>query len=269
MTYGTVANVDFQPLKQMTIGVAGSWLATNVHWDEGIGGAHGNSAKAGVYVSYVPSCFFIDTLVSGGYTWNSARRHIEFPIAFAPAIVTATRSTILVSNEPINRKAHSHPNGYDVEAHFQAGYNFRHRCWWITPVARISYFFERIADFKESGANSLNLKVKAFDTQDLRTYLGFGAAYSIDFSSVTLIPQLQAMWIYDYVFNDRRVRAGLENLDGTFSVQYFRQSVNSFFGSAGLKLLLPKKTAIFAFYELELGHHFISHSGRLDFRISF
>ena len=268
-TYGTVVNVDFQPLRHMSMGVAGSWLATNVHWDEHVGGAHINSAKGGLYASYVPSCFFIDTMLGGGYNWTSAHRKIDFPIAFSTANVTATRGTIQISNMPVDRKAHSHQTGYDLEAHFQTGFNIHRNCWWATPVARISYFYERHGDFKEHGADSLNLKVHAFDAQDLRTYLGFGVARIFAVSSCKIIPQIQAMWIHDFVLNDRKIKAGLEDLDGTFSVKYFRRDQNSFLGGAGLKVLLPKNTAIFALYEVEASDHFTSNSGRLDLRLGF
>ncbi len=268
-TYGTVINVDFQPLRNTTVGIAGSWLATNIHWDDHIGGAHCNSAKGGLYASYVPSCFFIDTMVSGGFNWTSATRHIDFPIAVSSAKVTATGGTIPISNMPIDRKAHSNQTGYDLEAHFQTGFNFHRNCWWATPVARISYFYESHYAFKEHGADSINLKVRAFDAQDLRTYLGLGAARIFTISSIPIIPQIQAMWIHDFVLNDREIKAGLEDLDGTFSVKYFRRDHNSFLGSAGLKVLLPTNTAVFALYEIEVSEHFISNSGRLDFRIVF
>jgi len=269
MTYGTVVNVDFQPLSNMTIGVAGSWLATNIQWEKGGGGGHTNSGKAGVYASYVPSSFFIDTLVSGGYQWSSAHRRIDFPVATSLAVVTATGGRMFVSNEPINRNAHSHPNSEDLEAHVQSGWNFHRRCWTATPIARISYFYEKMLPFREHGAESLNLRVKGLDAHDLRTYLGVGAAYSIDRGCVSVVPQVSAMWTHDFSFNDRHVRAGLENLGGTFGVNYFHQAVNSVLASGGLRVLLPKQTALLAVYEFEWASHFVSQSGRLDFRVNF
>ena len=77
------------------------------------------------------------------------------------------------------------------------------------------------------------------------------------------------MWVHDFVFNDREISASLQDMGGTFSVSYFHQNQNSFSGGAGLKILPTQNSAIFALYEIEVGSHFISNSGRLDFRYAF
>jgi uncharacterized protein with beta-barrel porin domain len=92
-------------------------------------------------------------MFSGGYNWTSAHRSIDFPIASTLATVTAGGGTILLTNNPIDRKAYSDQTGYDLEAHFQTGYHFHRNCWWVTPLLRISYFYERHDDFNERGAD--------------------------------------------------------------------------------------------------------------------
>ena len=114
--YGAVLNADIELPQQVTMGIAGSWTARNVQWDEQMGGAHANGAKGAIYASYMPSCFFIDAMLSSGFNWPAAHRDINFPIATNTAITGQQ-----VSNIPINRKARSSQTSFDLDGHLQAG----------------------------------------------------------------------------------------------------------------------------------------------------
>lgn len=247
-TGGAVGTIDFQPCKNVLMGVSITGMDNYLKWHEDRGSAHIATAKLGLYASYTPifSCLsncYLDGLITGGYNWTKTNRHISFP--------------------GVDRDAHSKQKGYDIAVHAQGGCDLPINCWQISPLVRLSYFYVRENSFTEKGADSLDLKVNHFDAQTLRTNVGVGVARTFDVACVEVTPQVYVAWIHDFFLDHRKISAHLCDLDGSFDVHGFNRDRNGFLGTASLALRHPNGLVTEGTYEAELENHFVSHRLKL------
>ena len=125
-TFGLAGGIDGTVYNNMIVGLGVVGMSNSLHWSHDGGYAHATDLQVGLYTSYTPSCFFVESALQGGYTWTNAHRNITF--------------NAIDNFAGLNRTALSKPQGYDVAAHIQAGCNFG-KPWCIAPLGRLSYFY--------------------------------------------------------------------------------------------------------------------------------
>lgn len=243
-TIGGIGNTNLQCTKELMIGMQAAYLDNKIHFHQSGGSGHLQNIIGGLYASYDNPCYFLDALLSGGYNWATVRRSIEFL--------------------GIDREAHSHPNGFDVEAHLQYGLNLPVCNWLVTPLLRTSYFYVRQNHFHEHGADSLDLSVHSFSAQTLRTVLGFGLTRTFCVGCINLIPQVQLAWAHDFFLDNRKIRADLIQLGDEFAVDCFHRDRNSFLVAANLTAQLSNHISLVGRYEAEIENHFVSQTVQLS-----
>lgn len=246
-TGGIFACVDIEarPHFFCGIGAAGTW--NDISWRGLPGKAHGENVKVGFYASYYPTSFFIDGAICAGADWNSVSRNINF--------------------YDINRQASGHPDGEDVEIHLQAGKTFFDT---VAPVLRCSYLFNWQNHFKESGAQSLNLHVKGFNTHTLRTYLGIDVNPVFDINeSVRVIPLMSVAWINDVSLNKRIIRAQIDGPEGSFSARGMNKEGSYGTWGVGGNVLFKNNWALSTRYDVEVRGDFIAQSVKLGAEVTF
>lgn len=100
-TGGFVGGVDWQPRRDVILGIGAAYLGTGMEWSKSGGNANINYAKFGLYGSYFTPRIFIDAVLSGGLNWTAAQRQITilsdenvfFPVSTAPPTVTRGAKT--------------------------------------------------------------------------------------------------------------------------------------------------------------------------------
>jgi hypothetical protein len=248
-TGGGVITYDCQPQNNLILGMSVAGLDNYLKWHEDRGSAHIAGAKLGLYSSYCPCIpclpidLYIDGLVTGGYNWTKARRSIQFP--------------------GVNREARSRQTGYDVAVHVQGGFDVPLCRWQISPLARISYFYVRENGFTERGADSLDLNVRGFDAQTLRTQLGIGVCRSFDWACAEIIPRINVAWINDLFLDNRVIRSSLRHLGRSFSVHGFNRDRNGFLGEVSLMVRNANGLGLEGSYDIETEDRFIAQRFKL------
>lgn len=245
-TGGLVLSCDVKADDKIVCGVALSGFGNHLRLQHG-GRVKGGDVEAGVYLSYTPSCYFIDGFVSGGYHWSSTSRAINF--------------------DTINRCAHSHQKGGDFGLHVQGGLTSLEH---IIPLVRFSYLFNNHQSFSECGADSLNLWVNSFNTHTLRTMLGFELNTVVDnCSEVTLMPQLNAAWVAEIPLDHRRISSQLADIGSAYTVYGLRGNHSYFSGGAALTALFSKCRALYLRYDADVTAHTAAQAIKLGIELLF
>jgi outer membrane autotransporter protein len=256
-TGGVVGGVDYQPRQDVVFGFGAGYLGSNLNWNNNGGQANVNNAKFGLYATYFTPRFFLDGVFTGGVNWTGASRRL---------VVT----DLLPGDLAINRTATSNSTGHDLALHLQGGVNLPVAGWELTPLARLSYFYQAQDAFAEQGADSLNLTVQGFSTQTLRTQLGLRAGRTFATQGgVRLRPECQLAWAHDFPLDNRVINAGLTELGGTFPVNGFQGETDSLLAGVGLSARLSNGVAITGRYDAELRRGFQAQMVNLGVRCDF
>lgn len=248
-TGGAVGGIDCQLCEDWLFGIGLAGLNSHLsdHHDEGSGSL--TSTEMGLYVNYAPGCYFVDGLLSAGYHWSSLSREIRFL--------------------GVNRVAHGHPKGFDLGAHIQGGFDHNWRGFCFTPLARLSYLYVKDNHFREHGADSLNLHVRSFESNTLRSILGVRVMREILFCSFRIEPCMELGWAHNFFLDGKKIIASLIDLDDSFSVRGYFSGRNTFLFGGSFQTYFVNNMTGFIRYDLEIGDRFVSNEVKLGFAYHF
>ncbi len=256
-TGGFVGGVDWQPRPDAILGFGAAYLGTGLSWDQSGGNATVNYGKFGLYGSYFTPRWFMDGVFSGGVDWAGATRNI---------LIVSDSSLMPV----VNRQATSSQTGHDFTAQWRSGVNFSLQNWFLTPMAGLAYIYLHQNPFTETGADSLDLSVRANEAQTLRSTLGarlartFGAPAGYKIS-----PEVQVGWAHDFALDNRVINASLSELGGAFATNGFNGDTDTLLVGAGVTAQLTNGMALTGRYNAEIGRSFTSHMVSLGMRFDF
>lgn len=256
-TGGVVGGLDWQPRRDLVLGFGAAYLGSDLNWNNSGGTASVSNAKFGLYATYFTPRFFLDGVFTGGGNWTSTSRRI--------AIIDGLPSDLV-----IDRLAAGNSTGHDLAAHLQGGVNLPVAGWELTPLARLSYFYQNQNGFSEQGADDLNLTVQGFSAQTLRSQLGLRAGRTFGLlEQVKLRPEVQVGWAHDFPLDNRVINAGLTVLGGAFPVHGFQGETDSLLLGAGITAYLTGGVAVSGRYAAELRRGFQAQLVDLGLRFEF
>ncbi len=170
----------------------------------------------------------------------------------------------------VNRQAISSQIGHDFTAQWRSGVNFSLRNWCLTPMAGLAYIYLHQNPFTETGADDLDLSVRANEAQTLRSTLGarlartFGAP-----AGYKITPEVQVGWAHDFALDNRVINASLSELGGAFATNGFNGDTDTLLVGAGVTAQLTNGLALTGRYNAEIGRSFTSHMVNLGVRFDF
>jgi hypothetical protein len=229
---GLMGYFNFPVHKNLMLGFGIAGLDTSLHGIPRPDKAHGGNVKVGFYGSYSPQSFFIDYLISGGGNWSKFTRSLAF--------------------NGVDRKADSKPAGEDVAVQVQGGVNCSDL---LTPMIRLSYFFNHQNHVRETGAHSLNLYVKESNMNLLRSDVGIRLSHVFHCSLANIMPRINALLGIDLYLNKRKIHANLPVIGGDFYALGEHTTKCYFSGGLGCTFLFSKCWTLFANYDVEFQFH--------------
>lgn len=257
-TGGFVGGVDWQPRRDVILGIGAAYLGTGMDWSKIGGNANIKYAKFGLYGSYFTPRFFIDGVFSGGLNWTAAQRQIT---------ILSDENVFFPS---IDRTANSNPRGQDLAVHWRGGVNLSLGNWYLTPMAGLAYFYLHQNAFDEQGADSLNLNVRANQAQTLRSTLGARLARTSTAPSGSKItPEIAVGWAHNFALGHRVINASLIELGGSFATNGANADASTLLAGAGIAAQLANGVAFSGGYNAEIGRGFNSHMLNLGVRCEF
>jgi Autotransporter beta-domain len=136
--------------------------------------------------------FYASTIISGSYSNYSTRRPIEFGT--------------------IDRTARGDLNGGSVGTFLKAGYDLKVGGFTFGPVVSGQYTYLGVAPFTESGADSLNLRVRQQNLNSLQFNVGgrLACTWSLADGKILLIPQARMFWNHEFLQNSTSIWSSLD-----------------------------------------------------------
>lgn len=207
-TWGTLLAMDAPAATGLRVGVAAGYASTfikNGHFVVPLpktNTTHTDNYEATAYVSYKRSAWFADGGLSYGWNRYHGKRYIAF-------------------NE-LNRTAHASYHGQEYSAFATTGYQYCLKHWEITPVGSAIYSRVHINSYHESGAQTLNLKIKAQNYDYLESSLGVKIAYLFETCFGSYVPELHGFWNYQWLDRQVKIRASFSELGALAG--YFTQT---------------------------------------------
>jgi autotransporter-associated beta strand protein len=232
---GFLVGADYRMSENFVAGLFAGYEYSYAKYDGG-SSTRGNSALFGLYGSYThEDGYYADAIVSGGYTGFQTRRSIEFGT--------------------IDRTARANPNSGQFSAALNLGKDFEVGKFTLGPIVGAQYTYAGIGSFTESGAESLDLALGQQNANSLRSNLGARFAYNWEVgSNITLIPEVRAFWMHEFLNNSRNISSALDGGNGaSFDYETEAPYRNSVFGGVGVSAKVGDRWNASVFYNVNFG----------------
>jgi outer membrane autotransporter protein len=232
---GFLVGADYRLSENFSAGVFAGYEYSYAKYDGG-SSTRGNSAIFGLYGSYTnENGYYADAVVSGGYTGFQTRRSIEFGT--------------------IDRTASADPNSGQFSAALNLGKDFEIGKFTLGPIIGVQYTYAGIGGFTETGAESLDLALGQQNANSLRSNLGARFAYNWEVgSNITLIPEVRAFWMHEFLNNSRNISSALDGGNGaSFDYETEAPYRNSVFGGVGVSAKVGDRWNASVFYNVNFG----------------
>ncbi len=237
-----------RPVNGMAVAGAGVGFARGrIRTDGPIIDTDSDTFQGDVYAGVTRNDFYLSGILSLAYHRYDAGRQIRFG--------------------SLDRTASSRYSGLQYSGYLEGGHTFRGRGVFFTPLASLQYATLRLDEYDEDGAGSLNLNVDSRHSHLLQTGLGARLSFPMIQESFTVIPELQAVWLYDFAAESQAVTAEFKEDGGSFVATGPEDPKSGFTAGAGLTLISRSNAAVKMGYDVEWGKKKTRHSGHV--RLTF
>ena len=251
-TGGGLVGVDAAPCKNLSVGGALAYTFTRLDWNHNPSHATVQNGYGILYASWYSSHFFATSAVTGGYNHNDADRNI------------------LLFTSPIDTTAHSSFSGGEGSGFVEMGAILHHQKMQFIPFASLHYCYLHHNQFKETGADGLNLKVEDSNANLLRSEAGLQFSSCYKREEYEWIPRLSASVIEENRFKGKHYTAEfVENAGNFFTVKGLRPQHTLFSPKASMQLKKGEDLSFFLGYEGEFGSKFHNNRAHLFMNWSF
>ncbi len=224
---------------------------SNIKWDKDGSRANIRNMFASFYSTwYTPQGFYVDGSLSNGFTKYIVNRHIVFA--------------------NINRHAKSHHNGYEIAPHLGIGFaaGITNEIV-LEPFAAADYIYVHENDYKEEGAQILNLDVKKKHSALFRTEAGLSLAKTETFENAFLTIKGRLSYVNKKLATKGHLEAGFLGLPGQFSVKNYNKTRQLISPGIGISLQLFNGGFLSFWYDAELSRKYNLQEAGLKIGIVF
>ena len=252
-TWGAALGGDKTIGEKVTVGGAFSYARTNVN-SKGTSNGNGSgsdlaSYQGTLYASYDRESYYVEGMVNVGFNDADGVRKIVI--------------------DTLRRTAKSDYWSQQYTGKVSGGYDFKRGNVTVTPTASLQYTHLDVDGYTETGANDLNLIVESQDYNVLQTGLGGKVAYNIETKKGTLVPELSAVWLYDFIGDKQQSTSTFNAGGGSFGTDGAEPPQHSAAVGVGLSFRSSANITLAANYDAEIKSNFLAHSGRLKLRYDF
>lgn len=175
---GVYVGLDGKLSPAFRVGMSFGAVSTDLEWQRSQDAGDQNAILFGAYSSLTIDRYYVDTSLSFGNYSNEANRTNPLGDNIIP---------ITVDFDSIN-----------VLGRVGIGYNYIFRDWVFSPIASLSYLYQKTDDFQEFGGNYLGLKFQDDSEDTFISSLGARTVTQLEALGVTFFPQLQIAWKHNY-----------------------------------------------------------------------
>jgi outer membrane autotransporter protein len=236
-TYGVAAGIDHEFSNDWSLGLGLGYSYSHLHWKNQAGKARADSGYLGSYLKYDYQNFYFDFLVLGTGNFYDVDRKIVFP--------------------GLDRKAKSHPTTWNLSEILLAGFR-------LGPFSNLFIQPELLLDqlnifqenFKENGANSIDLSVKRKYSSFLRSLVNLKFVKEWTCCNMCITPRVNAGWLRTTPLTGGHYTASFRAdtfCEPNFSVTSFNQIIDQVLVGAQLLISSQRGFTISLGYEGKFG----------------
>ncbi|HEY2809961.1 MAG TPA: autotransporter domain-containing protein [Rhabdochlamydiaceae bacterium] len=258
-TWGGTLACDVQPLEYLVVGGAISYAHTDLDWKRSIAKSQTNSVFGSLFASLFNRFVYLDMAVMGAYDHFDAQRKITLTNMFTTMHRTA--------------KHKADAGEYDLYA--GVGYTWNKNNWQLNPFVNMDYQHLHQGNYKESGAQSIDLKVQKKNGDLLRTEAG--ANFSIcqkrtDKASFSFIEQVKLSYVHEARFDGKKTTSEFVGPpdSASFVVKGFWPDRNLISPGASFRVVFPSNhLSLDLSYNGEFGDKWYNQTGSLEMLYAF
>ncbi|MCI0381896.1 MAG: autotransporter outer membrane beta-barrel domain-containing protein [Chlamydiae bacterium] len=199
LTGGALLGMDGRVYKNLFLGTAAGYTYTDLNWKNHAGKTNMSTYYLGGYGDWNINHFSFDFAILGNFFHSHCKRNIDFPI--------------------VDRTAKSKQHWWGVMEHLGVSYLFCYRSVKIYPYASGKYFSLFYSDFKEHGANALDLDVRSHSDHLFRTESGLRIRREFCTAHGVLIPEGTISVIYFSNPSGTKIKSRFAGLPENFTVK--------------------------------------------------
>lgn len=193
--YGLLLGMERSTSGGLTLGVAAAVSESRLDGRDGNDDSEIESQQGYLYAAWREprraDGMHMEAVVGGGFCQLDTDRSIPFA----------------------GRRPHSEHDGSLIGATFNGGYTLDVNGWIIDPGAGLSFVHLREESFRESGANSADLKIATRDNDSLQSQLGVRLSHPLRLDTLTLQPELRIEWQHEFNRKTEALQARLAGGD--------------------------------------------------------
>jgi autotransporter-associated beta strand protein len=244
---------DYRLTPHLRVGALFGYTHTDADLDDNGSKATVDSYAPGAFISYAQDGWYANAIGSYGFNNFTEDRHMS--IGGTSAV------------------AHGAPNGDQIMADLDGGYDFHVNKWTFGPVAGVQYTHLDVNSFSEDGAEALgaNESVNKQETDSLRSRLGAHVSYVFQTGKVLLTPHFDAAWQHEFMDQGQGINAQIVNVVGApFTVVTPNPSRDSALIDCGLNANLNGEVCIFGDYIVQAGQsNYFGQSVQAGIKLGF
>jgi autotransporter-associated beta strand protein len=249
--YGVMTGADLKLSPEWIVGLAGSYLHSELNYNNGLGDVKIDSVRAGPFVGATFGRLLLDASVTVGYHWMDSDRNVNVP-GFSSSLAQASY------------------DAYDVSGYARAGYRLRlTRRTNLIPMASVDYTYFNNNNFAETGGNSAtDLTVASNNISSLRSSVGLGLDTWVRIAGVKVVPEVSVAWIHEYL-DDNKITATFADGVTPFTVESGSGKTDGVMAGAGFSVLFSRNISAFLRYSVDAVPKDMAHIFGVGMTIGF
>lgn len=258
-TWGSTLGFDAIPFDYLAIGGAVSYVHTDLDWKGSLADSQTNSVYGSLFGSLFNSLVYLDLGIMGAYDHFDASRRITL--------------TNLFSTLHLRAKHKEDAGEFDAFAEF--GYTLNHTDLQFNPFVTMDYQHLHQGNYKESGAEAIDLEVQKRNSNLLRTEAGARFSLcqkSIFESGFSFIEQVKLSYVHEERFDGKKTTSEFIGPpdSSSFVVNGFWPDRDLISPGASFQIVLPNNQFSLDFrYDGEFGKNWYNHTGSLEILYAF
>lgn len=227
-TRGATLGADLRVSDRLIVGILGAYTESDASLVNG-GSIADEAFKGAIYATMYSDAFYVDALLGAG------RHSYEFSRSGLLGIATGET------------------DAWQIDAMVNTGYDIKAGNWTYGPTASLAYTRITIDEFSEIGS----LSPLSYDSQhqdSLRSELGAKLAYTAEFGSMKITPQVRVGWQHEFMDSTQSIDSGfVGGPGGSFSTNGPSMDENRFVMGAGLTVQVTPNFSIYGSYDGHIG----------------
>ncbi len=250
--WGTAIGGDIPAFNnRVRMGLSGGYAQSGINSKDNSGKTDIDSYQGTLYAGYIDAenPYYLNGAFSFAYNKYDSLRHI--------AVGT------------IMRTANSDYDGQQYSVLFDGGYTFKSGEFGITPIASLQYERLHLEGYTEKNAGAFNLHVNSQNYDMLQSGLGMKLERPFKTETGTIIPEIHAKWLYDFIGDRQETTSTFSGGGGSFATNGFDPAQNSLNAGAKMTLIANNNWVLETNYDFEYKEDFTAHTGWADLRYKF